>query len=430
MTLRSRGARRLALLVVAPLLAACSLDNETLGTRPDPAEGSMFRNYVSLGTSIGAGIQSGGINDSTQQEAYPYLLAEAMGLTPGVDWHYPSFTVPGCPAPYTNILTGARVGGVAATFCALRAPGSAASYMNNVSIPSLRAAQIMDVTDLTFGVTDTLKLAQFITGSLNPIEHAQRASATFVTLEVGANDVLGAATRGNAALLTPLADFQATFETIADELDALTGGNVAAFNVPNVTVIPHFSAGVVFFCLKTGAPGCPVPATPPFNSPRFAVSTTCAPGGAAPGALGDSMLVGFTATGAITSRLTAGDSATLDCGAATASVTTAAGTAPLGPVLSAPTVRAIATRVLEINAYIQAEASARGWAYVDLNGLLDSVRTAGGIPAFPSFTTPTTLFGQYISLDGIHPNAAAHRLLARRAAAAINTAYSTTVTVP
>src|SRR3989338_8355528 len=241
MTLRSRGARRLALLVVAPLLAACSLDNETLGTRPDPAEGSMFRNYVSLGTSIGAGIQSGGINDSTQQEAYPYMLAEAMGLTPGVDWHYPSFTVPGCPAPYTNILTGARVGGVAATFCALRAPGSAASYMNNVSIPSLRAAQIMDVTDLTFGVTDTLKLAQFITGSLNPIEHAQRASATFVTLEVGAHDVLGAATRGNAALLTPLADFQATFETIADELDALTGGNVAAFNVPNVTVIPHFS---------------------------------------------------------------------------------------------------------------------------------------------------------------------------------------------
>jgi len=142
------------------------------------------------------------------------------------------------------------------------------------------------------------------------------------------------------------------------------------------------------------------------------------------------MLVGFTATGTITSVLAAGGAATLDCGAGTATYNAGAGFVPTGPVLTAATVAAIATRVGEINAYIQAEASARDWAYVDLNGLLDSVRTAGGIPAFPSFTTPTTLFGQYISLDGIHPNAAAHRLLARRAAAAINTAYSTTVTVP
>src|SRR3990172_4060638 len=122
MTLRSRGARRLALMAVASLLAACSLDNDTLGSRSDPTEGTMFRSYVALGTSIGAGIQSAGINDSTQRQAYPYLLAQAMGLVPGADWHYPSLNAPGCPAPYTSILAGTRVGGAAATACALRAP--------------------------------------------------------------------------------------------------------------------------------------------------------------------------------------------------------------------------------------------------------------------------------------------------------------------
>jgi lysophospholipase L1-like esterase len=423
---------------VALLLAACSVDNETLGSRPDPDEGSLFRDYVALGTSIGAGIQSGGINDNTQRQSYAYLLAQAMGLTPGADWHYPSLTVPGCPAPYDTILTQHRLGGVSSTFCALRSPQSVQRFMNNVSIPSLRAAQVLDVASLAFPATDTLKLAQFITGSLNPIDHAEGLGATFVTLEVGGNDVLGAATRGDSTLLTPLAAFQATYEAIGDRLDALTGGNVAAFGVPNVTNIPHFSAGAIFFCLRNA--GCPAPLpgpTPPFNSANFTVDASCAPGG--PGAVGLQTLVGFTATSRIAGVLQAGGFATLNCAAGTASTNVGAGFVPTGPVMPPATVSAIATRVGAINAYIQAEANSRGWAFVDLNGLLDSVRTAspGNIPAFPNFATasppagnPNTLFGAFISQDGIHPNAAAHRLIAQRAAAAINTTYGTTLTVP
>jgi len=389
----------------------------------------VFRTYAAIGTSIGAGIQSGGINDSTQRESYAYQLALAMGLTPGVNWEYPSFNTPGCPAPYTNILTGARVGGASATACALRNPGSASPLMNNVSIPSIRAKQVITITDLTFANTDTLKLAQFITGSLSPLEMVGRLRPTFVTLEIGANDVLGAATRGNAALLTPLADFQASFTTIADSLDNMDA-SVAVLNVPNVANIPHFSAGVVFFCLKTGSPGCPVPATLPYSLPSFTVSASCAP--TAAGGVGDQMLVAFTATATITSVLAAGGAATLDCGAATATVNTGAGFVPTGAVLSAATVTAIATRVGEINAYIQAQATTRGWAFVNVNGLLDSVRLASptNVPAFPGFTTPATLFGPFISLDGIHPNRAAHRLVARRAATVINASYGTSITVP
>src|SRR5215472_11459569 len=99
-----------ALLAALPLAASCASD-ETVGTRSAPSGGALFAQYVAIGTSIGAGIQSGGINDSTQREAYTGQLARAMGLTPGVNWYYPSFAFPGCPAPFTNATTQARVGG-------------------------------------------------------------------------------------------------------------------------------------------------------------------------------------------------------------------------------------------------------------------------------------------------------------------------------
>jgi hypothetical protein len=82
------------------------------------------------------------------------------------------------------------------------------------------------------------------------------AEPTFVTLEIGANDVLGAATHGSAALLTPLATFETQWGAIADTVQA-TGAKVAVANVPNVTVIPHFSAGVIFWCLHNGGAYCP-----------------------------------------------------------------------------------------------------------------------------------------------------------------------------
>jgi lysophospholipase L1-like esterase len=426
------GARRFALVALAaPFLASCFGDivsNETMGTRPDPSGGPRFRSYVAIGTSLGAGIESGGINDSTQRETYTYLLAVAMGLTPGVNWHYPSFTNPGCPPPYTNPLTGARVGGATSTgtTCFLRNPNSASRVIGNVSIPGIRAAQVLNLGDLTYPNTDSLKLAQFITGSNNPIDMMDRAAPTFVTLETGANDVLGAATRGDTLLLTPLASFQASFTSIADRIDA-TGADVAVTTVPDVTVIPHFSRGTVFFCLKTGA--CPgIPATLPYSLPTFTVNASCAPNAA--GGVGDNFLTTFSTTATITGVLAAGGAAAINCAAATATVTTAAGTGPAGPTISTAEYATIRSRVAALNTFIAAEATTRSWALVDLNAALQAALTAGAIPAFPSFSTPGTLFGTLISLDGIHPNAAGYKLMAQAFATAINTEFGTSLSVP
>ncbi len=420
--------RRIALAALAaPLFAACSdvVDNETLNPRPAPSGGSGFATYAAIGTSVAAGIQSGGINDSTQRDAYPYRLAQAMGLTPGVDWYYPSFRGAGCPGPFTNPLTSQRVGGGSGTFCGLR---NATPPVNNTGIPFLRAAQALDVTVVPFP-TDTLKLAQFITGSRSPVSAVLRLQPTFVTIEVGANDVLHAATRGDTTLLTPTASFSASLTAIADSIGTLASGpNVAIASVPNATLIPHLSRGLMFYCLRFGCPG--IPATPPYSSPTFIVDPNCAPNAAIPGSKGDSAFVAFPTTAGITSTLAAGAAATLDC--VTGAVTINVGAGFVVPtqfpvfILTPPEYAAVVARVTALNTAIQTLATARSWAFVDLNAALAA--NAAQIPPFPSFTTPTTtLFGTLFSLDGVHPTRAGQRILAQAFVTQINTTFNTTL---
>ena len=72
-----RTLRFSAALLSVLLVAACQNDqlNRSFANTPvDP----LFARYVSMGNSITAGFQSGGINDSTQQQSYAVLLAHAM----------------------------------------------------------------------------------------------------------------------------------------------------------------------------------------------------------------------------------------------------------------------------------------------------------------------------------------------------------------
>jgi len=411
--------RRLAIAALAvPLLAGC-VSNETLGTRPTPAGGALFTSYVALGTSIAAGIQSGGINDSTQKQAYPYLLAVAMGLTPGQDWHYPKFSMPGCPPPYDSILGGHRIAALPAPGCALRDPATVAPYENNLGIPSIRVAQLLDITRLDFKATDTLGLAQFITGSVNPVDMMAAAHPTFVTLEIGANDVLGAATRGTTTLLTPIDTFELYFGLVADKVDA-TGAKVAVANVPNVTRIPHFTKGSTLFCLKTGA--CGIPATPPFSLATFSVAANCAPGAAS--GVGDTYLLGLTATATITSVLAGGGAAKLDCANDTAQVNLGAGFGTAGPTINPTEYATINTLVTAMNTYIAQQAQTRGWALVNLDSALGA--SAALVPPIPNFSGPAVnLMGSLFSEDGIHPKAAGHQIVATAFKNAINHTFGT-----
>src|SRR5215510_6162964 len=108
--------RRFRLIALAlPMLAGC-YSNEQLDPPDLSNNDGLFTRFVSIGTSISAGFQSAGINDSTQAQSFQVLVAQQAGAS----FSIPALNTPGCPAPFTNNVTQARVGGASGTACALR----------------------------------------------------------------------------------------------------------------------------------------------------------------------------------------------------------------------------------------------------------------------------------------------------------------------
>ena len=77
------------------------------------------------------------------------------------------------------------------------------------------------------------------------------------------------------------------------------------------------------------------------------------------------------------------------------------------------------------NTYIAGKATAAGFAYYDPNVLFAAKRASGEIPPFPNIASATATFGNLISLDGVHPAAAAHVLVANDIIGVINAKYGT-----
>src|SRR5688500_12685011 len=95
MTRLTRGST-LATLLAASLLSGCAAENERLIDLDDSPGAPLLTRYVSLGNSITAGFQSGGLTDSLQLRAYPVLVARQAE----VPFSVPLLAKPGCPPPY------------------------------------------------------------------------------------------------------------------------------------------------------------------------------------------------------------------------------------------------------------------------------------------------------------------------------------------
>ncbi|SHK62276.1 SGNH/GDSL hydrolase family protein [Rhodothermus profundi] len=370
----------------------------TLGCRdealqpPEPIGGELFARYVAIGNSITAGYQSGGINATLQQQAYPVLLAAAMG-TP---FNVPLLRDPGCPPPLINLLTGERLGDLPGNFCAYRQL-PAPRIINNVAVPG---AKVIDVlTNLGEG-TSANTLTLLLLGGRTQLEAAAEARPTFVSVWIGNNDVLGAAIAGDPALVTPIDAFRQRYRQMLNQLQAMGVQGGLLIGVANVAVIPHLSPGIAYAQAKQGG------AFPP----TFNVADNCATTEA-------TALVPFSyAFGELLATALQGQSVTLDC-------------ADDPRLLSPEETATIIQTVQEYNAFIQQEAERLGWAYLDPNPILLQLKENGEIPHFPRLTSSEP-FGPYFSLDGVHPSSLAHQLIAQEAAAAINAVYGTNLQIP
>ncbi len=366
---------------------------------------ARFERYVAMGNSITAGFQSGGINDSTQLQSYAVLLSRQMG-TPFFE---PLMSRPGCPAPFTNVFTGARVPPPVPGGCALRrAQTPPPPYMNNVAVPG---AEVMDAVSNLDTASNANALTTFFLGGQTQTEAMQRVRPTFLTVWMGNNDILGAAlfatNPGDSTRITPAATFQTRYDQMLDSIEAVNPQGAVLMGVANVTTIPYFSRGTTYFAIKAGlVPGASFPA-------NFLVDASCNP------PRGDSVLVPFPYGATLLGQATAnpGNNYTLTCA---------------GPQVVEPAeLGLLVAAALQYNAGISAAATTRGWTYLDPNPTLDSLVAVGGtvVRAFPLIGAACTAnpFGTAFSCDAVHPSASTHKLIANKLIEGINAAYGTTM---
>jgi hypothetical protein len=382
--------RSLTIFVAASAVVLAGCDTEkVVGVPSSAANAQLFASYVAIGNSISAGFQSGGIIDSTQQESFADLLAQAAGTR----YAYPAIHAPGCPPPIVNFQTGALYEGGTSTTCGLRDPTKLNAILNNVAVPG---AAVADLTTLILGGT-------------TQIAKALQANPTFVTVEIGNNDVLPAAlsgvpvpTAGVSPGITPVPTFIASYALAIDSLTAarpkLKG---VLFGVFNVTLV-----GALF------------PIDSAINDPVIGFEVNTAAGHTityAPDCVNSGALLSID----VLPLIRAGE------------VPPVIGCADADPfTLDKNKIALFVGTIATYNAYIQAKADSIGFIYFDPNPLLADLRAVDSIPPVPNFASATRPFGSFITLDGIHPSAAAHQLIAAALIGAIDSTYGVTIAAP
>ena len=428
---------------VVAVVGSCTSDdlNEVLGPRPKGFN-AMFQNYVAIGNSITAGYQSGGIMDSTQRRSYAALLAGQMGTR----FAFPSLAGRGCNPPIINFTTQVGFGNVSASSrsltCDLRNPTSATDILNNVAVPG---ATVADITAAS-GTTASNTLTSLFLGGKTQVQKALDASPTFASVWIGNNDVLAPAVSGVLVPMTGVSPgvtaqtaFQTSYDAAISQLTAgapgLAGVLIGVGNVTNIPLlfpVAVLQTNAAFLAGFDQAAGRVPTSTDPVKAAAMTIDPNCTGAGAT--------LISFrivseiakfrndtNATGqppkSITAR--AGHPAHIACGPNSVGFP-----ATVGDIFILTTTEqaALATAVADYNTYISGKATALGWAYMNPNILLDSLKTAGQIPVAPNLASATATFGAWLSLDGVHPSTQAHRAITNHVVNAINAKYATTLT--
>src|SRR3954470_8439256 len=240
-----------ALALVA--LGACSEDRTT-----GPAGQEAFARYVAIGTSLTMGVQSDGVAYFTQQEDWTKLLAHQAFAS----YVQPLIDAPGCPSPLIAPLQlSRRYSGVSAsanvfantpdTTCA--ALGTYTLPTNDVAIDGANTYDALRVTPETTTVETVKRRRQYrlvLPPKTTQVTAMMRQNPTLVSVELGANEVLGV----TSGLMLPAARYRTAFTFVpnsvwqpvyAEVLDSVkkTGAKAVLVGVPNISSIVSFRTG-------------------------------------------------------------------------------------------------------------------------------------------------------------------------------------------
>lgn len=391
-------------------LGACEQDQARV-TGPEGSE--AFEQYVAIGTSLSAGYMSNGLVYSSQAQSWPALLADQAGAR----FRYPAISAPGCSPPLIAPLQLSRrlSGTSAAAADATCAPnlGDVTIPTHNLAVPGATTEAALAATPNGFGATTFARMlySRILPPNQSQVTAMTTLNPTLVSVELGANEVLGAVTSGRVTAgvtYVPFSVWEPLYVRVVNEV-VEEGSRALLTTVPLVSRIPSIRTGHEIYLNRQVFAAFNVVVNENCNGSQNLVFTP--------------NLVA-TKLGEGQALAAAGQQAQLSC------ETTTGGTA-VDFILTPADAATIEGVVTQMNDRIVALAEQHGFALLDANAVLQQF-----IDERPPFNLLQMLqcvlpYGQYTSLDGVHPNGYGYQLVANAAAQALNAEYGFSIpTVP
>jgi lysophospholipase L1-like esterase len=322
----------------------------------------------------------------------------------------PRIAAPGCGAPLVAPLAaGVRVSGEDAgapflsRLCAPNEPGVTLPAGNVAVNGALTAAALYATPEQPDPFYAPL-YSRVLPSGLSQVTAMMVQHPTFVSVELGANEVLGA--RDGAYIpfktVVPVAAWVPDYRKVLDAVQQMTSHAVLVGLANHAINFPSFRTGDELWQARaTFAPFNVVVSVDCQASANVLFVPVIVPTAVAKGAYYQSHQYGPY-------PLSCADSPPL---------------APDGSVirdyiLSPADIALVDAQLSQMNAIIRVEALTRRFAYFALGTLYDEVNVKAPFSAV-TLMTSSQPYGPYISLDGVHPSAAGNAILAAAAARAI-----------
>ncbi|WP_378179533.1 G-D-S-L family lipolytic protein [Aquimarina sp. SS2-1] len=477
----------LLILLVFGFIACESDDDSTTEEEVVITSGTAdFSNYVALGNSLTAGFTDGALFIAGQENSMPNILSQQFALAAGGSFSQPLMgdNIGGALLGGNQILSprlffnGAGPAVLPATPTTEISSGLSGAF-NNMGVPGAKSFHLLangygNIAGLSVNPPQANPYFVRMASSPNAsvLEDAMAQTPTFFSLWIGNNDVLGYALSGGDGT-DPITDTGLFTQAYNGLVATLTSGGAkgVAFNIPDVTSIPHFTtvphnpvpldagtaaflnsasaygaynggldATLAFLTANQATLGALFPATPDMTSLELATAEiarrkiTFSEGEGNAVVILDEDLTDLTVINAALVNIrqaTADDLLVLPSAsfigteAVPGNPQTVNGVAiPLADkwVLTPEEQQEIATATEAFNNVISSAVQQAGLAFVDANALLDQISDTG--IQFDEFLLKDDLvFGGAFSLDGVHPTARGYAFLANQAILEINATY-------
>jgi lysophospholipase L1-like esterase len=242
------------------LLASCSLAACKPNLEPSkPSAGNAdFSTYVAVGNSLTAGYADGALYRSGQLNSFPAMLAKQFRMV-GLqgDFKQPLLTTEyGLLGPKRVLGQSTDCQGVTSLGPVLYQDASdtagrgahiaAGGPYHNMGVPGIRA---IDFLFPGYAMLNPYAGRFFASpGTTRPLDEALRINATFFTIWLGSNDVLGYALSGGSGMvggtgpedISPLSIFKVSYDSVVNAMTR-RGAQGVLLNIPDITTIPYFT---------------------------------------------------------------------------------------------------------------------------------------------------------------------------------------------